>query len=245
MDARIIMAEQRYFEALKFVANLYVKDVACFTQESLSQTLEKKTLDRLSINIKSFIVSGISGVGKTLLGKSTERYGFTKIPGVTTRQPRPEESAKDYIFISEEMFWQWQEKNRFLTYCRTNEVWHALLRNHFHLLASGEGLIYIDRSVPSTIDIWKQLPPNSIDLVYLVAPSFKVLYDRIKARESNRKNRENSLTDDQILARFAEETEEFRMSLSLPYVYIVNDSIERVERILCSKRIKTSNNNNT
>src|SRR3989338_3713370 len=93
---------------------------------------EQNLLDKIaSISHKRFIrnsfyiISGISGSGKTSLGLRLEGRGFRKIPNTVTRPRRPEERENDCIFVDEAEFLRLWGSEKFATVCRTNGMWHG------------------------------------------------------------------------------------------------------------------------
>ena len=171
------------------------------------------------------ILSGISGSGKTTLGKCLEQEGYQKIPNVTTRTPRLGESEKDYIFVDEETFAQWRDQQRFAFTRITNGVWHGLLKESVDLLKENKGRYRLDKSVPAARELATILSPERVTFIYLLAPSFGILRERIGSRSSHE-------SDEALFARFREEIGEMLESHSLSYAYVVNDSIERMMREL-------------
>ncbi len=190
--------------------------------------LERHTLARLDRQRKICIISGLSGAGKSTVGNILTNARFQKIPNVTTRKKRPNETDADYVFLDEPTFHSWNEQHRFALTKKTNGASHGFLQKHIDLLQQPHEFYYIDKSVSSAIALSKLLPREHCNFIFLLPPSFETLYQRVTTREQQ----EHSLTEADIFARFEEEIHELSRSTALPYAYIINDSLDRVQQIL-------------
>lgn len=175
-----------------------------------------------------YIISGVSGSGKTTFGKMLEYLAFRKLPTAIVRVPRPEEiQGLDYIFLKEDTFRQWRESHEFFFSHITNGNLHGFLRSHLSVLKSGGGKFYLDKSVRSTRQLFPYLK-SSCMLIYLLPPSLDELYIRLKNREALA----SGLNDQEIISRFQEEIDELRQSAELPYTYVVNDNVGALLNLL-------------
>ncbi len=207
---------------------------ACFAlgyrgSPSSVRLLEKFSHTRLR-KANRYIVSGISGSGKTTFGKLLEYMSFRKLPTAVVRSPRPGEiQGLDYIFLDEYTFERWRDRNMFSFYHKTNGVSHGFLRSHLRDLKGQSGRFYLDKSIRSVSWLFPRIRERCT-LIYLLPPTFDELYFRIKKRERLRQHA--GLADEEIVGRFREEIEEFRQSVSLPYAYFVNDDIKTLLNLM-------------
>ncbi len=239
MNLSYKILEKDYYKTLRFLSNcLNVKNKS-ISDAKLPYLLENKTF--LKLKPKScWIISAISGAGKTTISKQLVSVKFIKLPNVTTRLKRSEEKDGDYIFINKSKFLSWNHKNLLFHPHKRNGVWQAILKKDIEKLKKGKTLFYLDKSVASSIILEKSLPKKvEFTFLYLLAPTFKELLKRILKRESLRRKKEKRLNEEDILKRFKEEINDMRKSINLPYVYIVNDSLSRVRKLL-NKPIKDS-----
>lgn len=176
---------------------------------------------------RRLIISGISGSGKTTLGKALEKRGFQKFPNVVTRPRRPGERAEENIFIDDKIFNRWRKERRLVMCRQTNGVWHAIFKKHLNHVKNSRHPIYFDKSIPSARRLTEFLPGVKFLLIYLLPPSFRILYNRLKLREEK-----DGMGKEEIHQRFFEEINELGQSAQLPYAYIVNDKIERIIRLI-------------
>ena len=178
---------------------------------------------------RRLIISGISGSGKTTLRKALEKRGFQKIPNVVTRLRRSGERARENIFIDDKTFRCWRKEGRLAMCHKTNGVWHDILQKHLNSIRNSRHLIYFDKSVPSANELIKLLPDVKFSLIYLLPPSFRLLYDHLKLRE-----KDIGMAKKEIYQRFFEEIHWLKQGAHLPYVYVVNDKIERIVHFINS-----------
>lgn len=195
--------------------------------EDVSRGLEERTSTKLRPST-TWVLSGISGSGKSSIARLLEEHGFTKIPNVTTRPRRQREKETEYVFTDETTFKDWEAQG-LLSYPHiTNGVWHAMRHVDLENLVKPGMKRYLDKSVSGLMGLSKSLPTES-SLVYVLTPTFKELYERIDKRE---REGARSLEEGEILERFREEIGELEKSKEVPYAYIVNDSLSRVEKIV-------------
>lgn len=196
----------------------------------LPYELERGSMDRLKPS-RVWILSGISGSGKTTISKILDSIGFKKLPNVTTRPRRLREKGSEYVFVDTKTFLAWRKRNMLFHPHKRNAVWHALLKKDIKKLLSRKFRVYMDKSVASSLVLLKEFPrPACITFIYLLAPSFRDLYKRIYSRESV--HGERALSKTEIFDRFEEEIQDMEKARKLPYVYLVNDSPKRVRKII-------------
>jgi len=130
-------------------------------------------------------------------------------------------------------FLLWKRQNLLFNPHKRNGVWHAILKKDIRKLTDRNSLIFLDKSVSSSIKLKRNLPEKvNFTFIYVLTPTFKELYIRILKREALGKKSEKHLTKKEIFDRFEEEIKDLHKSTKLPYVYVVNDSLKRVERFL-------------
>lgn len=224
--------EKDYYKALQKITNsLKIKEQA--SKEELLYLLENNTLPRLKQN-SLWIISAISGSGKTTILKQLASVGFCKLPNVTTRAQRAEETENDYVFVDKKTFLAWKLNNLLFHPHKRNGVLHAILKTDIQKLKNKDSFFYLDKSVAASLKLKEALPNNiKFTFLYVLTPTFKELYARITKRENLRKiNGEKYLSKKEIFNRFKEEINDMKKSPKLPYIYIVNDSLNRVRKLL-------------
>ncbi len=202
--------------------------------------LEKESIKRLKPSRK-WIISGISGSGKTTVSKVLEHAGFKKLPNVVTRPRRFNEKNSENVFTDTKTFLKWRKEGLLFHPHKRNGAWHAILKSDIKKLQDGKIPMYMDKSIASSIALLKSLPKSiRITFIYLIVPSFLELYKRICSRETEQaKKGKKALNDKEIFYRFEEEISDMGKVVRLPYVYLVNDSPKRIQRII-SKFVKNS-----
>ncbi len=129
------------------------------------------------------IVSGPSGVGKdTILDAWMRRDpNVVRVIAYTTREPRPgEQDGVDYHFVSTTEFQDLIIQNAFLEYKEVHGNYYGTPRFHLQeLLDSGKtAILKID--VQGALQVM-QIRPDIVT-VFLVAPSWEVLVERLTRR---------------------------------------------------------------
>lgn len=223
--------EQDYYKVLKSIAARSTPGKP--SARELPHILEKASWAHFRKNTR-YILSGISGSGKTTIAKILEKKGFKKLPNITTRARRSEEKDSDAVFVTEKVFKEWKRQNMIFHPHRRNKVWQGILKGNLRQFTGRNGKWYADKSVASAIEISKGFPIVSrTTFLYLLAPTFKDLKKRMVKREDERRKRgEKALSRRDILDRFAEEIVDMRRSAKLPYAYLVNDDLKRLKRLL-------------
>lgn len=235
---RFLQIKNTYLNQITNVFQHSAKIDGIVESDNLVKDLELFSLGALKK--RSFIVSGISGAGKTTFGNIAQENGYIKIPGVTTRKPRPEENNNDYIFVDENIFMDWVEKKEIIIHRKINGVWHGILRDSVEKFSNSSELFFMDRGVACAIDLYRLSGSNAgINLIYLFAPSIEELYRRIKNREESRCEKFVGMSDEEILCRFEEEVVDISKTLLVNYLYFVNDKISRIEKLF--KNLPNSN----
>ena len=139
-------------------------------------------------NPKVFVISGPGGAGKTtiveqLFLRERIKKDFIKGVAITTRDKRPQEKeGKDYFFIEEEEFLRLKKRKFFLesqkileNYYGTPKILYALAKRESKSL-----ILCID--VKGGMHLKEDAKVKKVTTIFLVAPSEKELYRRMKKR---------------------------------------------------------------
>ena len=143
-------------------------------------------------NPRIFIISGPGGAGKTtiveqLFSKEQIKKAFIKGITITTRKKRPQEKeGKDYFFVEEEEFLRLKKRRFFLesekvldNYYGTPKILYALAKR------KGKSLVLcID--VKGGMYLKNNAMIKKVTTIFLIAPSEKELYRRMKKREDKK-----------------------------------------------------------
>lgn len=150
-----------------------------------------------------FIVSGLTGGGKTTITQAalknlSEKLPIFKVVTYTTRPPRPNErEGVDYGFVSESEFQSMKLHGDFLETTLYDGYWYGSPKAILSGCAAGKSFILVtDRAGAKTI---KSLVPDAV-LVWITVPSIEVLAERLRHRGT-----ENSKATAQRLAIAAQE----------------------------------------
>lgn len=140
-----------------------------------------------SLRGKIFVISGPSGAGKTTICKTM----LQTIPNllwsvsVTTREKREGETdGQDYHFISLEEFQKKLANHEFLEYAKVHDHYYGTLKAPIEkALAIGHHYL-VEIDVQGARNVQKAYPNNSI-LIFITAPSFEVLRQRLLDRKQD------------------------------------------------------------
>ncbi len=165
-----------------------------------------------------FVISGPSGSGKTTLSREViKRLGNLQFSvSYTTRKPRKGEiDGKDYHFISEDIFKEMVEGDKFAEY--------ALVHGNYY----GTPLDEIDKAKNSGTDLVLDIDVNGASQLrgrydsgvhcFVIPSSFELLKERLTARSSD--------ADRQIEKRLADSKREIEEMKYYDYI-IINDEFE-------------------
>lgn len=195
--------------------------------------LEKVSFERVNkkkLCPKILIFSGPTGVGKNFICDILRvRLKIEKIPNVFTRPRRPNESADEFIYMNEEEFLKSKEEGLFVQINQRHGYWHGLLRSRIEFALASDKLYYMDKSVPSAIDLLSKFPRSSFFLIYILPPSFDELIKRIVGRELQMRSLGFSPHEiyENVLERIETSIHEFSEGGEIYDLFVVNDEIDR------------------
>lgn len=131
-------------------------------------------------------VSGPSGAGKTTIVKKILKLYPEIIFSVsaTTRPKRVKEKV-EYYFISEEEFKDRIKKNEFVEWEKFYDYYYGTFRSSIDENINAGNSVLLEIDVKGAISI-KEIYPDS-HLVYIMPPSYNVLIERLKKRQTETK----------------------------------------------------------
>lgn len=129
------------------------------------------------------VLSGASGVGKTVLGKLILDSNQSLVESIscTTREPRSgEEDGRDYHFISKEEFLSRIEQNDFIEWAEVHGNYYGTPLNWIKETLNNNHCVFSILDVQGGLQMKKCLPETC--LIFLVPPSLKELKARLYKR---------------------------------------------------------------
>lgn len=153
---------------------------------------------------KPIALVGAMCSGKTTIAKKLEQDGYNWIRTYTTRPPRPGESSKDYMFVSQDEFFGFMMNGFFM-------------ETEDYKVASGDtwyyGSLRSDYKIPNSVIILTPMAiyklRNELNVVFVDTP-LDTRLDRAHHREDEPK---------EVLRRFKAEEDLFRMFREYPQNY--------------------------
>lgn len=192
--------------------------------ESLPYALERTSLARLARNfhaegLRIVIISGPTGVGKSYVANGLEENGFSRIPNVFTREIRPgERHGIDFIHMNEEQFLAAKHDGAFLVTNKRHGYYHGLLKRLLEGANSSPGVSYMDKSVPSTIQLLGNSAIRCLT-VYVLPPDPGELLRRI----TERSHRIGHSRNEDITERLDTSLAEFPASVDVYNLFVVHE----------------------
>ena len=183
------------------------------------------------------VLSAPSGAGKTticnlLIKKSTNVKGSVSC---TTRLPRKgEKNGVDYFFVSDKQFRSMIKKKAFIEWARVHGYYYGTPRKSLEKLISAGKDVALDIDVQGGLKI-KKLYPNAV-LVFIMAPSMKIVEDRLRARKKD--------SGPEIRKRLADARKEMKYLPKYDYLVINNKlpaALIEVKSILECEHSKVNN----
>jgi guanylate kinase len=179
-----------------------------------------------------FVISGPSGVGKTLITRNL----LEVVPDVsfsistTTRPPRNEEvEGVDYYFVSESIFSDMLKNNQFIEHATVYEHRYGTTKREIERIfgEKNDALLDIDTQGAEQIN---EKYPDSV-MIFIMPPDLNTLKERIMKRE----RRINS----EIEERLSNAREEISKAHLYDYIVInayLTDAIEVIRAIIEAER---------
>jgi len=173
-------------------------------------------MTRLDARPVLFIVSGPSGAGKgTALSFLAEEFGLKRLTTYTTRPRRPEEEdGRDYIFVSEEQFFEKVRQGIIYEYTRTYR--HDLYGSPAELIrdtsSSDHAIVELD---PLRFFRIRAVSRRRVVGIFVAPPSYDVQEKRIMER----------YPEGDVFERMHISMQQLNSSWSYDY-FVVNDSVE-------------------
>jgi len=131
---------------------------------------------------KLFIVSSVSGAGKTtLVDNALSIYDLYKLKTCTTRAIRPEETGNEYFFLSKYEYDFYLEKNAFFENAKVYGNYYGLLKSELDKSNSKNCIAILDVQGAATA---KKLYPDAIT-IFIEPPSLDELEIRISSRNTS------------------------------------------------------------
>jgi guanylate kinase len=130
-----------------------------------------------------FIISAPSGTGKTTLCKALKKL-FPELAysiSHTTRPPRKNEvEGEDYFFISEEIFRDKIQRDKWAEWARVHGNYYGTCSEKLDALQNAGRNVLLDIDVAGAIQIKKRYP-DSVS-IFIMPPSFETLEMRLRGR---------------------------------------------------------------
>lgn len=181
------------------------------------------------------VVSGPSGVGKgTLLGmllKSRQDCVFSI--SATTRTPRPGEiDGEHYYFLTNDIFEQWVEEDRFLEWNKVFDRFYGTPRAPIEAHREAGRHVILDVDVQGGVQLLESAP-EAIS-IFIAPPDLDTLRERLMGRGTE--------TAEQIQSRLLTARSELKYLNHYRYI-IVNDELtvacQKIEAIISSEMCRT------
>ncbi|OGG87032.1 guanylate kinase [Candidatus Roizmanbacteria bacterium RIFCSPHIGHO2_12_FULL_37_9b] len=182
---------------------------------------------------KLIIISGASGVGKTVvaLGLLKENKKLKRVVTYTTRKKRPGEVAgQDYYFVSENKFNKMVKSKEFFEYARVhNDYYGNAYQEIKKIKSSGQSpVLVID--VQGGLTVKKKIRRKERLMIFLMPESKEQLKQRIKKRKGNMSKKDLEL-------RMRDANKEMKLAGEYDYTVVnkqgkLEETINRVVEII-------------
>lgn len=182
------------------------------------------------------VLSGPSGVGKGTVRKALfemPEQEFVYSVSMTTRPPRPGEiDGVDYYFVSKEEFERQIAAGNLLEYAEFVGNYYGTPKDKVEEQLNNGKEVILEIEVNGALQVRNQC--KDAVFVFLVPPTRKALYERLKSRGTE--------CEERILARIDKANKEFKLAYQYDYI-VVNDEIynaaDRIMAIIRAEHAKT------
>ena len=176
------------------------------------------------------VLSGPSGVGKGTVRKALfqmKHHNLSYSVSMTTRPMRPGEvDGVDYYFVTKEEFEERIKNNQFLEYENFfGNYYGTPLDKVEEKLEQGKE-VFLEIEVQGALKVRSKV--KDAVFIFLVPPSRKALYDRLKTRGTE--------TDEKINIRMEKADKEFKVAHKYDYIVVNDDVYNAADRILAIVR---------
>jgi guanylate kinase len=178
---------------------------------------------------KIFVLSGPSGSGKTTLAEKllqdpALRRKLCRSISFTTRKRRTgERDKRDYFFINEEVFKRKRKAKKILEWTTYLGYYYGTDRDFVEdRLRRFEGIV-LCLDVAGALRLKRMFPSRAVT-IFVLPPSIKELYRRIRARAA-------STTEEEISRRLTIAREEIKAARFYDYRVRNNDLSKAIERL--------------
>ena len=192
------------------------------------------------LNNFCFIISGLSGTGKTTIARSliSKFDNIDMSVSFTTREKRVNEiNGIDYNFINKELFETMIKEEKFIEYEHIYNNLYGTSKDAIIDVLSNNKNILLDVNYEGFESLKKNQSFNIVSL-FILPPSMDILIDRLKKRGES---------DDNIKRRMNSVKNEVFHSQKYDYI-VINDSlqeaIQSVQSIYLSSCVKYDKNEN-
>ena len=182
------------------------------------------------------VLSGPSGVGKGTVRKALFEMPdqeFVYSVSMTTRPPRPGEvDGVDYYFVTKEEFERQIAAGNLLEYAEFVGNYYGTPKDKVEEQLNKGKEVILEIEVNGAFQVREKC--KDAVFVFLVPPTRKALYERLKSRGTE--------TEERILARIEKANKEFKLAHQYDYI-VVNDEIynaaDRIMAIIRAEHAKT------
>ena len=182
------------------------------------------------------VLSGPSGVGKGTVRKALfemPEQEFVYSVSMTTRPPRPGEiDGVDYYFVSKEEFERQIAAGNLLEYAEFVGNYYGTPKDKVEEQLNNGKEVILEIEVNGALQVRDQC--KDAVFVFLVPPTRKALYERLKSRGTE--------CEERILARIDKANKEFKLAYQYDYI-VVNDEIynaaDRIMAIIRAEHAKS------